>query len=67
MNMCKFSSSNDVGYKRVTQEIKDVIKKAIKSRISVQGTSRSPPLLTDGTQGSCQGLSDFVVEVEEAS
>lgn len=66
MNMCKFSSRNDIGYKRVTQEIKDLIKKATKEAFNEQGMGRSSPRLIGGAQSSWQGLDDVVLQVEEA-
>lgn len=66
MNMCKFSSRNDIGYKRVTQEIKDLIKKATKEAFNEQGMRRSSPRMIGGAQSSWQGLDDVVLRVEEA-
>lgn len=66
MNMCKFSSRNDIGYKRVTQEIKDLVKKAAKEAFKEQGMGRTSPRLIGGAQSSWQGFDDVILQVEEA-
>lgn len=66
MNMCKFSSRNDIGYKRVTQEIKDLVKKATKEAFKEKGMGMISPRLIGGAQSSWQGFDDVVLQVEEA-
>lgn len=67
MNICKFSSRNDIGYKRVAQEIKELIKKATRKVLNEQGMGRTSPRLISGAQSSRQRLDDIVPEVEEAT
>lgn len=73
INMCKFSSSDDSGYKRVAQEIKALIKKALEEETAweektdiEQGMAKTFPRLLSGAQSSRQGFEHIIPEVEEA-